>query len=185
VPVYYFFPDNTVLINFAMLARHNIVEWFVRGRGNWALSVARECGKSSQWAGLDMAAWSAVFGKPLAPTQSELVDARTIAERLRKPGDSSPAQHMGEAESIAIIKKRNIEAVFLTDDHDAARTAIAENIEVASTTRILAIADAFGRVSHLEARRCVEDLLKQNRVLGNRLAVSEFESYVEMLRTRP
>lgn len=53
------------------------------------------------------------------------------------------------AETIAIITRRSMKAVFFTDDHDAARRAAAESqINVASTTKILAFAEIKEPVLH-------------------------------------
>ena len=101
-----------------------------------------------------LADWGRVFHEPLVPEPRELVDARTIAEHMRKPGESEPSQHMGEAETIAIVVNRGLSTVFLTDDHDAARRAAAEPlITVASTTKIIAFAEVKGRLEHTDARR--------------------------------
>jgi len=180
----FFFPDNTVLINFTLLDRHDLLEWFVRGSGQWTLSVSRECHRSSQQPGLSrLADWSDVFHEPLIPEPRELVDARTIAEHMRKPGESEPSQHMGEAETIAIVVNRGLSTVFLTDDHDAARRAAAEPlITVASTTKIIAFAEVKGRLEHAEARSYLAGLLNARRVLGNPPLVADYDSYVASLR---
>lgn len=182
----FFFPDNTVLINFTLLARHDLLEWFVRGAGRWTLSVARECGNSALQPGLSgLSKWGSTFGEPLIPSAAELIDARVIAEQMRKPGKSNPAQHMGEAETIAIVVSRRMPAVFLTDDHDAARRAAAEPlIEVASTTRILAMAEVVGHLDHAVARQSLALLLNERRILGNPPTVADYDSYVAALRKR-
>jgi len=176
----YFFPDNTVLINFTLLDRHDLLEWFVRGWGRWTLSVARECGRSACQPGLArLGDWGAIFNEPLTPSPRELVDARVIAEQMRKPGESNPGQHMGEAETIAIVVNRGLSAVFLTDDHDAARRAAAEPlISVASTTKILALAEVKGHLEHADARSHLADLLNAGRVLGNPPLVADYDRYV-------
>lgn len=112
------------------------------------------------------------------------MDARTIAEHMRKPGESEPSQHMGEAETIAIVVNRGLSTVFLTDDHDAARRAAAEPlITVASTTKIIAFAEVKGRLEHTVARRHLADLLNAGRVLGNPPVVADYDGYVASLRS--
>lgn len=181
----FFFPDNTVLINFTLIGRHDLLEWFVRRSGQWTLSVSRECHRSARQPGLSgLADWGLVFHEPLVPSPTELVNARVIAEQMRKPGDFKPSQHMGEAETIAIVVNRGLAAVFLTDDHDAARRASAEPlISVASTTKILAFAEAKGRLEHTVARRYLADLLNAGRVLGNPPVVADYDGYVASLRS--
>ena len=177
----FFFPDNTVLINFTLLDRSDLLEWFVRGAGAWTLSVARECERSARIEGLSaMAGWCTVFGTPLVPGPAELVDAHAIADRMRSPGEHSPAQHMGEAETLAIVLRRRMSAVFLTDDHAAARAAAAEPLVrgVASTSKILALAEAAGRIQHSEARGYLAHLLNEGRVMGNPPLVRDYDDYV-------
>lgn len=182
----FFFPDNTVLINFTLLARHDLLEWFVRGLGRWTVSVARECGNSAFQPGLSaMSRWGEIFGDPLIPSTVELVDAQAIAMQMRKPGEPSVSQHLGEAETIAIVVNRGMSAVFLTDDHDAARRAAAEpSIHVASTTRILALCEVAGRLEHAVARQYLARLLNKERVLGNPPSVVDYDSYVAAVRAR-
>lgn len=180
----FFFPDNTVLINFTLIGRHDLLEWIVRRSGQWTLSVSRECHLSASQPGLSgLDDWGLVFHEPLVPSPMELVNARVIAEQMRKPGDFKPSQHMGEAETIAIVVNRGLSTVFLTDDHDAARRAAAEPlIAVASTTKIIAFAEIKGRLEHAEARSYLAGLLNAGRVLGNPPLVADYDSYVASLR---
>lgn len=179
-----FVPDNTVLVNVTILDDHDLLSWFVRSRGTWTLSIARECSRSANTAGLsEMRQWRRVFGTPWSPTPAEVVDAQAIADAIRKPGDASPSAHMGEAEAIAVLVSRGINAVFLTDDYDAARAAARYPlIGVASTTKILALAEAAGRIRHGEARTHLATLLSAGRVLGNPPSIADYDTYVAALK---
>lgn len=180
----YFFPDNTVLINFTHLDRHDLLTWFVRGRGAWTLSVAREASQSAQIPELaGMSRWSKVFGKALVPNRIELEDSYVIADQMRQPGDTAPGKHMGEAEAIAIIVRRQIRAVFLTDDFGAAYRAAAEPlIDVASTAKILALAEVVGKVDHEEAHACFVHLLDLGRGLGSPSTLDGYDDYVNAMK---
>jgi len=182
----YFFPDNTVLVNFTYIDRQDILEWFLRGNGAWTIATARECRNSSRLHGLEqMDRWQEFLPTPLTPDAAELVDAKTIAIQMRKPGDTDPAKNMGEAETIAIITRRNMMAVFLTDDHDAARRARVEPlIEVASTTKVLAFAEVLGRLPHRDARKHLAHLRDLGRVLGNPPSIAGYDDYVRELGNR-
>lgn len=174
-----FFPDNTVLINFTHIDRQDLLKWFVRRNGCWTVSLARECAKSAQVRGLErMANWADILNKPIAPGPAELVDARVIAEQMRKPGETSSTTHMGEAETIAVIRRRQLKAVFLTDDHDAARAAVGASIDVACTTKIIALAEVMGQLSNAEARAHLAALCNLGRVLGNPPFIAEYDDYV-------
>lgn len=180
------FPDNTVLINFTLIDRQDILQWFLRGRGKWTIAIARECAQSSDHPGLSaMRHWSAHLGRPLEPTKAELLNAAIIAESMRKPGDSKRTSNLGEAETIAVIAGRGIFAVFLTDDHGAARRASLEpGISTASTTRILALAEVNGKITRDEAREFFATLTTANRVLGSPSSISDYATHVARLRAR-
>ncbi|MDO5747717.1 MAG: hypothetical protein Q4P66_08705 [Actinomycetaceae bacterium] len=179
---YFFFPDNTVLINFTYLQRHDLLEWFVKERGRWTQSVRRECEQSSRVDGLErMTHWSSVFGDPFIPDRAELIDVAIIVDSMRKPGDKNTA-HLGEAETIAIICKRNFSALFLTDDHGAARSASRNSIKVIGTGKIIAYAEVAGIIEHGEAHSYLCELHTLNRVLRHPHSIEEYDACVAELR---
>lgn len=181
---HYVLPDNTVLVNFTHIDRHDLVEWFARGQGAWALTVSRECEQSARMPGLErMRKWGAVFGAAWIPEPAETLDAHLIAERMRKPGETQPGKHMGEAETVAIVTRRRLQVAFLTDDFDAARVARAHQIRVVSTTHIIAMAEAANRITHEEAHRYLDDLQQHKRVLGKPPSLTGYDAYVARLRS--
>lgn len=115
------FPDNTVLINFAFINRMDLLSRLANGNGRWCATVAAECAESarnSQLAALDDAA--EIFGEPLFPDQAELQDVRVLRDQLAGPGDPL-SKHLGEAETIAIVVRRQLNCFFVTDDREARR----------------------------------------------------------------
>ena len=134
------FPDNTVLINLGYLGRISLIGQLFPRR-HWCATVSAECRQSARAEGLARlhVEAAAVFGEPLRPEGPEHVDIRQMLDELRGPGDLLTA-HLGEVETIAIIDRRGIPAVFVTDDHAAGRMAIARDIQVASTWRLLKLA---------------------------------------------
>lgn len=80
-----------------------------------------------------------VFGQPLSPDVAELVDAKLLREELASPGDH-PHQHLGEAETLAIMIRRGVTGFFVTDDRDAARLATKHHVPVATTWRLFQVA---------------------------------------------
>lgn len=141
------FPDNTVLINLAHINRVALLASLFENR-QWCATVAGECSASERATGLaDLNTARTVFGAPIYPDRIEHIDARILREAMAKPGDG-PHQHLGEAETIAIVTKRRINAVFITDDASAATRAKAAGISVADTWRILQIAH---KAKHLTA----------------------------------
>lgn len=180
---HFIFPDNTVLVNFTLLGRHDLVEWVVRDRGMWALSVARECGSSAKQPGLSgMADWRTLFGDPLVPSKVELVDAGCIAASMRKPGEYGAARHMGEAETIAIVTRRRLEAFFLTDDFDAFRVATRHGLAARSTQWVIGMAEAGGRVDAATAEGLLNQLADKGRVLGPLPGYQRYEDFVRKLK---
>lgn len=142
-----FFPDNTVLNNFAIIHLMDELGDLIDDRGRWCATVAGECAKGATKPGLeDMAKASAIFGDALYPAGAEYTDTQTIRERMLKPGDTD-TDHLGEAETIAIMSRRQMQGFFVTDDRDAAREAKAEGIRVVSTWDILRLFVRVGRMT--------------------------------------
>lgn len=140
-----FLPDNTVLINFAIIRRMDLLAELLKGQGSWCLSIARECGDSQAYhPDLDQAA--AIFGAPLIPDGREIIDARILREAMASPGDP-PTKHLGEAETIAIISARQLDGLFLTDDRGAAAMARRNHIVAVTTWDLLRVAHRANRVT--------------------------------------
>jgi predicted nucleic acid-binding protein len=135
------FPDNTVLVNFALINRMDLLERLVNGRGRWCATVASECARSAQEPGLGAMtiAWE-IFGVPLYPESgAEHLDVRALRLELSQPGD--PAHmHLGEAETLAIMIRRDVDGFFVTDDGDARRLARKHDVQVVSTWDLLRLA---------------------------------------------
>lgn len=68
---------------------------------------------------------------------------------MASPGDH-PQQHLGEAESITLIQKRRLRAVFVTDDRAA--MSWAKPIDCVGTWRLLRLARRRGLVTMEEAK---------------------------------
>ncbi len=134
------FPDNTVLTNFALINRMDLLRRLANGKGRWCASVASECRNSAKrpdLTALDDA--EDIFGEPLYPDQAELQDAQALRSQLAAPGDPR-TQHLGEAETVAIAVRRQLDCIFITDDRAAARLAANNGIRVATTWDLLRMA---------------------------------------------
>jgi len=134
------FPDNTVLVNFAIINRMDLLKRLANGNGRWCATVATECAESARLP--ELAALSGaegIFGEPLFPDAAEHQDVRVLRDQLARPGDP-PTQHLGEAETIAIIVRRQLPCFFVSDDRGAARLAAQNSIQVVSTWHLLKIA---------------------------------------------
>lgn len=142
-----FLPDNTVLINFALLHRMDLLAELIRGQGAWCVSVARECRASSEYPRLeDLRDAAAIFGAPLIPDAAELVDTRLLRESVASPGDPS-TKHLGEAETVAVVSRRQLDGFFMTDDGDAQALAVHHGIRVVTTWDLLRLAYRTEKIS--------------------------------------
>lgn len=134
------FADNTVLINFALINRMDLLERLANGCGRWCASVAAECHASAGHDGLGaLTDADAIFGPPLSPDVAELIDTKTLRAELASPGDHRH-QHLGEAETLAIMVRRKVTGFFVTDDRDAMRLAAKHGVSVTTTWRLLQVA---------------------------------------------
>ena len=135
------FPDNTVLINFALLNRVDLLSRIANSNGRWCGTVAQECARSSLEPGLgDLQQMPAIFGEPLRPeTGAEHLDVTLLRVDLAQPGDGKH-MHLGEAETLAIMLRRNLNGVFVTDDKNASRFASSRGIRTATTWSLLKLA---------------------------------------------
>jgi hypothetical protein len=106
------FPDNTALINFAIINRMDLLSRLANGNGRWCATVSIECARSARVPGLaalDDA--PEIFGEPLFPDDAELQDVRVLRDELASPGDQ-PSKHLGEAETLAIVARRHLNCFF-------------------------------------------------------------------------
>lgn len=144
------FPDNTVLVKLGHLnCVHLIGSLFPSGTTNWCQSVANECRRSATAIGkpLMYQQASAVFGSPLIPqAPAEHIDITVLMEQWAQPGDP-PHKNLGEAETLVLIDRRQIHAVFVTDDHGATKEAIARRILVIDTWRLLWLMHRSGLIT--------------------------------------
>lgn len=82
-----------------------------------------------------MAKAERTFGDPWHP-EGGRIDVMLIREQMVKPGDSRTA-HLGEAETIAIMARRQVRGFFVTDDRNAGREAQRHGLRVVNTWDIL------------------------------------------------
>lgn len=138
------FPDNTVLINFALIRRMDLLERLANGNGRWCASVASECRKSSRREELGALARAAViFGEPLYPDRAELQDTLALRAELEAPGDA-PDAHLGESETLAIMIRRDLRGFFVTDDRAAMSLAARKRVQAVTTWQLLLVATKTG-----------------------------------------
>lgn len=143
------FPDNTVLVNFALVGRIDLFADLVRDRGAWTYTVSEECRRGANVLGQEsLDRIPGILGSPLMASARERIDALALRRRLAAPGDSE-TKHYGEAECLAIILCRGEPAAFVTDDLGARRLSRALNVKTYSTWDLIRLAVRAGLLDEL------------------------------------
>lgn len=161
----FFFADNTVLVNFALMGRMDLLERLLRGHGRWCRVVSQECDRSSRVAGLSGLESAADFlGDPVDPQRDEQVNTLVIRDRLIERGDAA-TKSLGEAETLAVVSSRFRGSRFITDDRGAQRAA--EDLEVPHVTTgdLMLLALRVGFLSPVEAWALVQVLRREHRAV--------------------
>lgn len=134
------FPDNTVLVNFALVQRIDLFEALAAGRGAWTVTIAEECAKSARRPELEaLERIPEILGAPWVPTRAERVDTFAVRIKLAAPGDPQ-TRHLGEAEAIAMLGARDAPAVFVTDDGAASTLAETFGLRCLTTSDLFKLA---------------------------------------------
>lgn len=81
---------------------------------------------------------------------------------MASPGDLT-TKHLGEAGTIAIIRRRSIDGFFLTDDRDAKALAVRHGIRVVTTWDLLLLAHRTGKVTKPVLSGYLRTLKSNNR----------------------
>ena len=93
------FPDNTVLINFAIINRMDLLEKLANGNGQWCATVAGECSESAKYPGLAaLSAAEDIFGG----ARASVVLLAEIGSRLGI-SRQAPQQHMRSA-AVSVLR---------------------------------------------------------------------------------
>ena len=151
----FFFPDNTILINFAIANQLSLLRSYLSERGRVVAAVRREIINSSGMVphlnSVDTNAW---FGNAIQITADG--DIRAVESlRVNRFGGSKeePLKHLGESQTIHLMSTDSEYGLsrFLTDDEDAYRIAKRLNIVTRHTVEVFREMVAFGEVSAEDA----------------------------------
>ena len=169
----YWFPDNTVLCNFAAVSSLHLLEEILRGRGRWVEAIAWEAQRSvREYPDLAAIARDGWLDAPI--TIVNLAEIEQI-ERIRRAafGGSAqePLKHLGEAQTCCVILHRESFAgsFWITDDRDALEYAQARGITTRDTMDLISEAIADGVCTHDEGFK----LLHLMRYVGRHLRVPD------------
>lgn len=165
----WWFPDNTVLCNYAAIERLDVLEKTLAGRGRWTEAVAYEARQSARWlAALRPLLMDGWLGEPIEiadPAAVARVDVirRTVFGGL--PGQ--PLKHLGEAQTLFLLD--NDETYqggrWLTDDRGAYEYAKRRGLPTWDTVDVMTAAVADGIVTAADAFALLHDMRAADRAL--------------------
>lgn len=149
------FPDNTVLCNFACVHKLDLLERLLDGRGRWVEAVAAECRRSSAtYADLASIQASGWLRQPVEISDEiDILQVEGIRKAVFGGAASRPLDHLGEAQTIHIIRRRADfrGSTWISDDRESLRVARFQGIPVRETQHLVAEAVQYGLLSSAEA----------------------------------
>ncbi|MEU8570671.1 hypothetical protein AB0C51_20380 [Streptomyces pathocidini] len=144
----WWFPDNTVLCNFAAVERLDVLEKVLDSRGRWTEAVAFEARRSAR----HLRDLTTVFadgwlGEPVEISRpADVRRVETIRRAVFGGVRGRPLQHLGEAQTCHVIEQWDEfhGAHWISDDRDAFQYARRRGIRALQTTDLVHIAATRG-----------------------------------------
>ncbi|GAB3425802.1 hypothetical protein [Flindersiella endophytica] len=137
----YWFPDNTVLCNFAAVDRLDLLRAILAERGRWVEAIAHEARRSSRiHAGLATIAREGWLGKPISiGADFELAEIENLRVHVFGGRSTQPLKHLGEAQTCYILKHwpEFEDSRWITDDREALRYARRQGIVALDTCDLI------------------------------------------------
>lgn len=165
----YFFPDNTVLCNFAAINRLDLLKAVLEGRGRWTAAVAYEASRSANHhpdlSDLPAEGW---LGEPIEIDQDADIQQINLVRRVVFGGtEDNPLKHLGEAETCHIILNWNefTGSWWISDDRDALDYARRQGITTRETIDLMATAAVAGAVTAQEGFELMLKMVERDRHL--------------------
>lgn len=175
----FFFHDTNVLINFRLCDEMECLKEILQGKGVWTATIRRECdGRGPASCGISDLGHEAglVLGEPIFPNDDDHVQIRRLrwdmastesldvdlAEQNMKNGAD---KHLGEAETITIIQRRMLNAIFVTDDYRA--RPFAEGIRCIDTWSLVSVGLRLEILDEERVRAMREQLMSFKRISRN------------------
>ncbi|MGW6506549.1 hypothetical protein ACWGCP_03175 [Streptomyces niveus] len=167
----WWFPDNTVLCNFASVDALDLLKDILNGRGRWTEAVAYEASRSAQsaYARLADVAADGWLGEPLEIQHSEADPVERVRRAAFGGSAAMPLQHLGEAQTLHVIRHWPdfTGSFWLSDDRAACDFARRQGITTLETQDVMAYGCTAGDVTHTDAYK----LLGEMRDAGRHLAL--------------
>jgi len=174
------FPDNSIIINFAVIDRLDLLRTALHGQARVVEAVAYEIrqsqGKVPHLGSLDVEDW---FGKPIRLKSDGDREAVEQMRLYRFGGESDkPRQHLGESQTLHIIRTKSdyASSVWLTEDREAYRLAQGMQIVSRDTRAVLEELVAHGELSAQEGFEIAVEIDRADRpVLRMPTSVKDLE----------
>ena len=150
------------------MARVDLFAELVGSNGAWTNTVAEEAARLSVNADMEgLQRIRSILGEPILPTLVERAYTLRLRARIAAPADH-PQQHLGEAETIAIMHTRSVNGAFVTDDLGAATLARSPEIAliVYSTGDLIRLAVRTRKIDLDTAWDLIEILRRHGRARG-------------------
>ncbi|OYC97221.1 hypothetical protein [Microbacterium sp. Yaish 1] len=152
---HFFFPDNTVFVNFAWVDRLDLLQSYLAGRGRITEAVKFEVERSKSHVAnlhkLDVSAW---FDDVIEFDDTKDVDGIDFIRRRRFGGSElEPLKHLGESQTIWALTTipAYASSCIVTDDEAAYNLAKGQDCRVAHTIDVLRHLVAYGEINAQEA----------------------------------
>jgi predicted nucleic acid-binding protein len=165
----WWFPDNTVLCNFAAVDRLPLLKEVLDGKGRWTEAVAHEALLSARY--LPLLRTLPLDGWLGDPIEIDDEAERQAVERVRRSvfhGDRAvPTQHLGEAQTCVLITSRREfrASAWITDDRSAGTFSRRKGIRTLETMDLMALAAKTGLVKPAEGHRLLHAMTAAGRHL--------------------
>ncbi|AQZ65610.1 unnamed protein product [[Actinomadura] parvosata subsp. kistnae] len=168
---WYWFPDNTVLCNFASVDSLSLLQRILRERGRWTEAIAYEARRSARfYPDLDKVASEGWLGAPIEiDDEAEAEHVERIRRVVFGGSASEPLKHLGEAQTCHIIRNWAAYAgsYWITDDRDALEYARRIGITARDTADLISEGITDGCCTRHEGYR----LLHLMRAKGRNLRI--------------
>ncbi|MGP3924178.1 hypothetical protein [Streptomyces sp. 8N616] len=165
----WWFPDNTVLCNFAAVRRIDVLEKVLDSRGRWTEAVAFEARRSVRHLpaldGVFVGGW---LGDPVEITRAaDVRRVETIRRAVFGGHRGRPLQHLGEAQTCHVIEQWDEfrGGRWITDDMEAYRYAVRRGITALQTMDLVRTATTRGILSAPDGYRLLTDMVRAGRHL--------------------
>ncbi|HEY2299783.1 MAG TPA: hypothetical protein VGH43_18780 [Jatrophihabitans sp.] len=163
------FPDNTVLCNFAAVDRLPLLSAVLDGRGRWVEAVAAEAEASAAYyPELRKVAADGWMGEPIQIAELRDIELVESQRRAALGGRSDePKKHLGEAQTCFVITEwaEFAGSWWITDDQDALDYAHFKGITSRETADLIGEAIACAFVTRADGYAILQRMVAAGRHL--------------------